>query len=90
MKAKYQKQKQTDSSAPLSIVTMLILLALLPNHGHTARSAGQAQTSGVIAMSKKPQYAERLYGCSHFPGPENTKKSVMVFILTCYMLIQCL
>ena len=31
MKAKYRKEKQTDSSAPLSILTMSISLSLSPD-----------------------------------------------------------
>ena len=63
MKAKYRKEKQTDTSAPLA---MSISLALLPD----ARPADWAWKSGVIVTS---QYAEHIYGHSHFPGPEKKK-----------------
>ena len=39
-KAKYQKEKQADSSAPLRILAMLISLALSPDCGQSARPAG--------------------------------------------------
>ena len=52
MKAKYRKEKQTDSSVPLSILAMSILLVLSLDRGCSARPAGQARVSGVIATSQ--------------------------------------
>ena len=66
MKTKYCKEKQTDSSASLSILAMSISLALSPDRGHS----GQWRNPDVTKL----QYAERVYGCSHFPGPERYKK----------------
>ena len=50
---------------------MSISLALLPDRRCSARLAGQAS---VIATSHKLQYAERIYGRSHLPGPDKIKK----------------
>ena len=67
MKTKYRKEKQTDTSALLSILAMLISLALSPN-----RRSGMDKWRDPDVT--KPQYAERVYGRSHFPGPEKYKK----------------
>ena len=48
MKTKYRKEKQTNSSVSLSILTMLNLLALSPDR----TLASQARVSGVIPMSQ--------------------------------------
>ena len=52
MKTKYWKEKQTDSSALLSILAMSISLVLLPDHECSATPAGQARVSGVIPTSQ--------------------------------------
>ena len=52
MNAKYQKEKQTDSPAPLSILTVSISLALSPNCGCSARPAIQARPNGMIMTSQ--------------------------------------
>ena len=51
-KAKYRKEKQTDSSAPPSIAKTSILLAHLPDRGHSATPAGQTRASGMMTTSQ--------------------------------------
>ena len=74
MKAKYRKEKQTDSSAMLSILAMSILLALSPDRGRSARPAGQAWVSGMIATSQNRNMRNAYTDASHFPGPEKYEK----------------
>ena len=72
MKAKYQKEKQTDSSAPLSIFAMSISLALSPIVGVVLDRYGQVEWS---QRHKKTPCAEHVYGRSNFPGAEKYNKS---------------
>ena len=74
MKAKYRKEKQTDSSVPLSILAMLISLALSPDRGCSARPAGQAWVSGVIAMSQNRNMRSACTDVPIFLAQKNTKK----------------
>ena len=67
MKTEYRKEKQTDTSAPFSILAMSISLALSPDRGRSRLGMGDPDVT-------KPQYTERVYGRSHFPGPEKYKK----------------
>ena len=66
MKAKYRKDKQTDTSALLSILAMSILLALSTDRGHCQSGMGKWRDPDVT----KPQYTERVYGRTHFPDLE--------------------
>ena len=73
MKAKYRKKKQTGSFASLSILAMLISLALSPNRGRSARSAGQAWASGVIATSQNRNMRSAYTDVPIFLAQKNTK-----------------
>ena len=73
MKTKTWKEKQTDSSAPLSVLTMSILLALSPDRGRSATSAGQARGSGVIAMLQNRNTRSAYTDISIFLAQKNTK-----------------
>ena len=79
MKAKiYRKEKQTDFSAPLSILTISISLALSPDCGRSARPAGQAwklrHHKTTICGARVQMFP--------FPGPEKYKRHhVTVFYL---------
>ena len=68
MKTKYRKEQQTTSSVPLSILAMSISLAISPPAGQAG--TGEWRDPNVTKL----QYAERVYGRSHFPGPEKYKK----------------
>ena len=71
MKTKYWKEKQTDSSAPVSI---LATLAFSPNHhGRSATSAGQALVSGVIPTSQNYNARSAYTDVSFFLAQKNTK-----------------
>ena len=73
MKAKYRKEKQTDFSAPLSILTMLISLALSPDRRRSARPAGQARASGVIVTSQNRNMRSAYTDIPIFLAQKNTK-----------------
>ena len=75
MKAKYRKEKQTNFSALLSILTMSISLALSTNHGRTrsARPASQARVSGVIATSQNRNMRSTCTDVPIFLAQKNTK-----------------
>ena len=87
MEAKYQKEKQTDSSVPLSILTMSILLALSPDRGCSARPAYQAWVSGVIATSQNHNMRSAYTDVPIFLAQKNTK-NVTKHLFIRYMLIQ--
>ena len=73
MKAKYQKGKQTDSYVPLSILATLISLAPSPDRGCSARPAGQARVSGVIATSQNHNMQSAYTDVPIFLSQKNTK-----------------
>ena len=87
---KYRKEKQTDASAPLSILVMSILLALSPDRECSTISASQ---SGTVKWHDpdvtKPQYAERVHRFSWPRKYKKTSLNVTVSIFISYMLIQC-
>ena len=66
MKSKYQKEKQTDASALLSILTMSISLALSPDHATPASQAWH--DPNVTNHNTQSSYTD-------FPGPEKYKKT---------------
>ena len=73
MKTKIWKEKQTDSSAPLSILAMSILLPLSPDRGHSATLASQARGSGVIATSQNRNTRSAYTDIPIFLAQKNTK-----------------
>ena len=79
MKTKYQKKKQTDTSAPLTILAMSISLALLPNRGRSATSAGQAWVSGMIPTSQNHNTRSAYMDVPIFLAQKNTKMSRFLF-----------
>ena len=89
MKAKYQKEEQTDSSAPLSILAMSISLALSPDCGHSATPAGQAWVSGVILTSQNRNTWSTYTDIPIFLALKSTKTSlnVTVSVFIRYVLI---
>ena len=70
MKAKYRKEKQTESFAPLSILAMSISLALSP---YRRWPAGQAQGSGMIATSQRRNMRSAYTNVPIFLALKNTK-----------------
>ena len=73
MKAKYQKEKQNDTSAPLGILTMSISLAPSPDRERSARPAIQAWASGMIATSQNHNMRSAYMDVPIFLAQKNTK-----------------
>ena len=68
-----EREKQTDTSAPLSILAMLISLALSPDCGCSATLAGQARASGVIPTSQNHNTRNAYTDVPIFLVQKNTK-----------------
>ena len=86
MKAKYRKEKQTDTSAPLSILTMLISLTLSPIVGVVLDRHRLVEWS---RRHKKHTMRSMYTDIPIFLAQKNTL-NVTVSIFIRYTLIQCL